>query len=544
MSSAELAAPSEADLLECDYLVVGAGTAGMSFVDTLLSESPASVTVALVDRHPVAGGHWTSAYPFVRLHQPSCFYGVNSLPLGRTTGPGGGREAFDADDRATAAEIVAYYARAVARFEATGRVTCFFGAAYHGGLVEEGGNAPHRIVATDGALTRVRCKKVVTVASDVVVPSMRPPLIPVAEGARLVPVNGLPEAVAAGGGGREETEFAVLGAGKTGCDAVLELLARGVAPARIRWIVSRDVWFFVRDVMWQHNNSFEDTARFLRLFLDGTSVRETFLAIERAGFLARLDPDGPFPEVCKAPIVTREEVERLRTIKDVVRRGRVVSIGDSEVILERGSLPFAASRTVFVDCMAEDFYGYGAFREGFVTFEPGRIHLGPLFIVNNASFSSALVAYVEAHFSDDDDAVKNSVFFLPVGEHALGTPATLLGGFYAQLKTLRALVALRPLAALFLLRSRTNADSLGHRTGGSVLRYLWGLYGPLRIDRLGADFVEKIDRGGFSDVDHRFGNGRRIPRRSGCGVWNAIGIGAVGIGLGLALRGVAIGRWR
>ncbi len=24
------------------------------------------------------GGHWTRAYPFVRLHQPSAYYGVNS----------------------------------------------------------------------------------------------------------------------------------------------------------------------------------------------------------------------------------------------------------------------------------------------------------------------------------------------------------------------------------------------------------------------------------------------------------------------------------
>ena len=27
-------------------------------------------------------GTWNDAYPFVRLHQPSAFYGVNSLPLG------------------------------------------------------------------------------------------------------------------------------------------------------------------------------------------------------------------------------------------------------------------------------------------------------------------------------------------------------------------------------------------------------------------------------------------------------------------------------
>ena len=34
-------------------------------------------------RRPVwPGGHWNDAYSFVNLHQPSAFYGVNSLPLG------------------------------------------------------------------------------------------------------------------------------------------------------------------------------------------------------------------------------------------------------------------------------------------------------------------------------------------------------------------------------------------------------------------------------------------------------------------------------
>ena len=69
--------------IEADYIVVGAGTMGMAFADTILGESDASVVV--VDRNSRPGGHWTTAYPFVRLHQPSAFYGVNSTPLGDDT---------------------------------------------------------------------------------------------------------------------------------------------------------------------------------------------------------------------------------------------------------------------------------------------------------------------------------------------------------------------------------------------------------------------------------------------------------------------------
>lgn len=53
---------------------------GMAFVDTLISETDA--TVVLVDRNDQPGGHWVNAYPFVRLHQPSAYYGVNSRRLG------------------------------------------------------------------------------------------------------------------------------------------------------------------------------------------------------------------------------------------------------------------------------------------------------------------------------------------------------------------------------------------------------------------------------------------------------------------------------
>ena len=62
--------------IDADYLIVGSGAAGMAFADTLLDES--SARIVMVDRHHGPGGHWNDAYPFVRLHQPSAYYGVNS----------------------------------------------------------------------------------------------------------------------------------------------------------------------------------------------------------------------------------------------------------------------------------------------------------------------------------------------------------------------------------------------------------------------------------------------------------------------------------
>ena len=66
--------------LDADYVVVGAGAAGMAFTDALIDHTDA--TVAMVDRRHAPGGHWLDAYPFVRLHQASAFYGVASTLLG------------------------------------------------------------------------------------------------------------------------------------------------------------------------------------------------------------------------------------------------------------------------------------------------------------------------------------------------------------------------------------------------------------------------------------------------------------------------------
>ena len=69
--------------IEAGYLVIGTGAMGMAVIGTLVSETEARVV--LVDCDHQRGGHWTTAYPFEPLHQPSAFYGVNSLNLGSDT---------------------------------------------------------------------------------------------------------------------------------------------------------------------------------------------------------------------------------------------------------------------------------------------------------------------------------------------------------------------------------------------------------------------------------------------------------------------------
>ena len=92
--------------IETDYPVVGTGAAGMASTDALLSHTDATVT--MVDRRHAPSWHWIEVCPFVRLHQPSAFYGVSSVPLGRDTADQTGLNA-GFHEAAGADELRAFY---------------------------------------------------------------------------------------------------------------------------------------------------------------------------------------------------------------------------------------------------------------------------------------------------------------------------------------------------------------------------------------------------------------------------------------------------
>ncbi|MFO0234058.1 MAG: NAD(P)-binding protein, partial [Burkholderiales bacterium] len=59
--------------IETDYLIVGAGAAGLAFADTLLAETDA--TIAIVDRRGRPGGPGHDADPCGARHPPAAGYG-------------------------------------------------------------------------------------------------------------------------------------------------------------------------------------------------------------------------------------------------------------------------------------------------------------------------------------------------------------------------------------------------------------------------------------------------------------------------------------
>ncbi|MCH8010068.1 MAG: NAD(P)/FAD-dependent oxidoreductase [Chloroflexi bacterium] len=376
-------------MIEVDYLVVGAGAMGMAFADVVLTETDA--TVAIVDRYGSPGGHWTRSYPHVRLHQPSAFYGVNSRPLGSdikdTTGGNAGLF-----ELASGSEVVAYFDQVMNhQFLPTGRVHYFPMCEY-----AEGGS----IVSLVSEETHeVAAKKIVDATySQVTVPSMRPPAYDVAGEVRCLPPNALTTINDTPSG------YVVIGAGKTGMDACLWLLAAGVAPDGITWIVPRDPWILDRAKIQPGPDFFDSTvggfAQQLEASALATSIDDLFERLDATGQLLRLDKNVK-PTTYRCATVTVAELEELRKIENIVRMGRVRSIGTDEIVLENGSIPTSPD-ALHIDCTADGL----ARRPAVPVFDGDRITLQNLRTCQ-PTFSAGLTGHVEASYTDE--AEKNEL---------------------------------------------------------------------------------------------------------------------------------------
>jgi hypothetical protein len=374
--------------IEADYLVVGAGAMAMAFIDTLISETEARVVV--VDRYHQPGGHWTTAYPFVRLHQPSAFYGVNSLRLGSDTiDQVGWNEGLY--ELATAGEVCAYYDHVMRqRFLPTGRVSYFPMSEYRGG---------GRFATMAGTDYTVNVARRVVDATymRVMVPSMRTAPYQVAPGIDCVPPNDLPRHAA-----REH--YVVVGAGKTGIDTCLWLLGQGIAPDRLTWVMPRDSWLLDRATI-QPGSLFADRikaafAAQLRAVRDAESVEDLFSRLEDAGALLRIDP-AIRPTMYRCATVTRLELEQLRRITDIVRAGHLLRIDADKMVLDGGTVA-SDGRALYIDCSADG----AEKRPATPIFGTDRITLQSVRGCQQI-FSAALVAHVETAYQDD--TVKNQL---------------------------------------------------------------------------------------------------------------------------------------
>lgn len=386
--------------IDTDYLIIGSGTAGLAFADTLIAESDAHVTI--VDRHGKPGGHWNDAYGFVTLHQPSAFYGVNSMELGsgRIDAVGLNKGMFEL---ASGAEICGYFDRLMQqRLLPSERVAYYPMSNYIGDGEFES--------LLSGERTRVTVRKKLVDANyfSPMVPATHQRRFDVAAGVRIVPPNALPRlwqhktADAAHGASPMPRRFVVLGAGKTAMDTVVWLIQSGASADAITWVMPRDSWLINRVTVQPGEQFFSEVftsqADQMQAFAEATSVEDLFLRLESCGVLLRIFADQT-PSMFHLATVAPGEVQLLRTVRHVVRQGRVTGIEPERVLFQQGSMAVEPG-SLFIDCTASAVEP----RAIQPIFQQGRIVLQMVRLPQPA-FSAALIAYVEAHY--DDDATRN-----------------------------------------------------------------------------------------------------------------------------------------
>ncbi|QIK97046.1 NAD(P)-binding protein [Sphingomonas sp. HDW15A] len=314
--------------LDTNYLIIGSGCSGLAFADTLLDQTDADIIIA--DRHAKPGGHWNDAYGFVRLHQPSAFYGVNSLELSDGTvdqiGLNQGMLHL-----ASGAQVSAYFETFMERhLLPSGRVRYL-------PLTEWVGDGRLRSIL-GGEEREVAYRKLVdSTYYGTTVPSTHRPKFEVVGDARLVPPNVLPALWKE----RDDvpSAFVILGAGKTGMDTVAWLLQAGVMQQAIHWVRPRDAWLLNRAKLQPGLANFEDSIggqlALMTAWAEASDVDELFEKLEAANYVLRIDRHTR-PTMFHYATSSRAEVDLLATVETVIRDGHVKRIEPGRLVFEAG----------------------------------------------------------------------------------------------------------------------------------------------------------------------------------------------------------------
>jgi hypothetical protein len=358
----------------------------MAFTDALLDHCDARVV--LVDRREGVGGHWRKAYPFVRLHQASTFYGVASRVLGggriQQSGPEAGLH-----ERADQPTICAYYDDLMAeKMLGSGRVQFFPGCDYVGARGFVSTDTGERFeVPWDCRIVDARY-----LAPDI--PAETPPRFEVSGGARVIAVNGLVE------DGEDPSQHVIVGSGKTATDACVWLLTqRGVDPDAICWVRPRDPWMLNRALIQPNPVVYLGmVAEMMRAAGESTSLDAVFLRLEEAGIMLRIDRETT-PTMAKAPTLGTWELDLLRRLGNVVRLGHIDTVRRGRIDLTEGSIGIADDALI-VNCAADGLKN----PPRVPIWGPDAITLQPI-RAGFPCFGAALAGYVEATRTDDE--VKN-----------------------------------------------------------------------------------------------------------------------------------------
>jgi hypothetical protein len=442
---------------QVDYLIIGAGATGLAFADTLLHHADRSTSVLMIDNHSRPGGQWLDSYDFVRLHQPSNMYGVESMklePSGEDTSATKNSDNNEMNTeeeahRATRSEIVEYYDKVTKMLEE--KYDFHFVGDTEFELSQLDDQDKLKVVEECATTTdddqhqhlRYRLSGGRSImARKVVDARYLQPDLPIhvppkfkydPKVINVVPVNTLATTVA-DSRDQQQTQtkhYVIIGAGKTGMDAVVYLLQHeDVNPDDILWIVPNEAWITARENIGscleflhectelQKKNNMANNGRRSNIESEDFFQRG-FLEWEKKGKIYRFDKDI-LPTKFKDATLSLNELALIKNVKRVVRNGRVESIDDSGTIHFAGGtkmlLPWPSSSTTdttFVHCSAGAFNYSKQTKKPPPVFSPHRISLQDVYGTPGFCFVGSIIAKLESLGTKFTDAEKNAMCAVP-----------------------------------------------------------------------------------------------------------------------------------
>ena len=177
-----------------------------------------------------------------------------------------------------------------------------------------------------------------------------------------------------------------------------------VDPDKITWVVSRDAWLLDRKNTQPSVEFFDYSIGTLAAQFEAvaaaSSIPDLFERLEEAGVLVRIDKNVQ-PKMFHGATISQMELEEMRRIKNVVRKGRVQRIEKDQIVFKHGTIP-TSTEQVHIDCSAS----------AITNFEIKPVFQGDLIIPQTVRpyqpvFSAAFVAHVEAAY--DNEKKKNEL---------------------------------------------------------------------------------------------------------------------------------------
>jgi hypothetical protein len=198
-------------------------------------------------------------------------------------------------------------------------------------------------------------------------------------------------------------DYVVVGAGKTGMDAVLWLLKNNVHPTSISWVMPRDSWMLDRANIQPGvlaGRAASVFAEQLKIAAQSKSLEDLFEKVDASGQLLRLT-DEIEPTMYRCATVTSDELDQLKRIENVIRMGRVQELTPGLIKLDQGEVSVDEKNTVFIDCSADGLERRplcNVFNDGKITLQSVR--------TCQQVFSAAFIAHIEVAFNDVEEKNK------------------------------------------------------------------------------------------------------------------------------------------